>query len=174
MPPAHHWASKAPESRFPSRASHESQTARMNFVHPSSRSAPSLVACTQTGSRDRNTRTACTNAIQIRTSDISPRRPFPAARSHTARSATRPVFPADSPASDQARDPTLVDRSCVPAAPSVAPLAVVLDHYPDIHVDGIWPQMPPQASTYCAPARDCWQVYESAKPFATDSHGFSR
>ena len=41
--------------------------------HPSSRSAPSPAACTQTGSPDRNTCTACTNAIQIRTSDTAHR-----------------------------------------------------------------------------------------------------
>jgi len=104
----------------PSPASLECRTARNCCAHLFSPRAPSPAACTQTGSPDRNTCTACTNAIQTRTSDTAPQFQIPAAPRRTVRTATPPASPADSPASAPARGPTSADRSCAPPALSAA------------------------------------------------------
>jgi hypothetical protein len=149
----HRSAANSPASKFPSPASRESHTTGIHSAHPSSRSAPSPAACTQTGSPDQNTCIACTNAAQTRTSDTARPRPSPAAPSHIARTARPRASPADSPASGQARGPTSADRCCAPApcaAPSSANLyPTIPGRDPDIHAVDISPREPPQAGKHC-------------------------
>jgi len=65
---------------------------------------------------------------------------------HIARTAIRRACPADSPVSARAHDPIVVDRSCVPAAPSAPSRDEVpaRDRYPDIQVVDISPQALPK------------------------------
>jgi hypothetical protein len=154
MLPAHRSVASSRVSKFPFLASRAFHTTRIHSARPSSRSAPSPAACTQTGFPGRNTYTACTNAAQTRTSDNARPRPSPGAPCRIARTARPPACRANSPASAPARDPTSADRWCAPPAACVAPASANLyllipGHDPDIHADGIWPRKPPQAGKHC-------------------------
>jgi hypothetical protein len=127
------------------RASRASRTTGIDSSHLFSPRALSQAVCTQTGFPDRNTCTACMNAVQIRTSDTSHRPASPATQFRTARSAIPHAFPEDSPASARARDPIAAGRWCAPAAvcaltPSANPSLATPDRYPDSHAADISPQ----------------------------------
>ena len=132
-------------SKSLSPASRESHRASNHCEHLSSRCAPSRAACIQTGCQDRSTYTACTNAIQTRTLDISPA--HPATPFRTAHTATPHAFPAYSP--DAARRLGLcATEAARPRRTSPPACARHLD-CPDTQVVGIWPQEPPQAVINC-------------------------
>jgi hypothetical protein len=166
MRPAHHSAASWQASTSPSPGSHESQTTHTHSARPSSQSAPSPVACTRTGSPDRNTRTACTNAAQMRTSDISDPRAGLPAPSRIVRSETRRVFPADSRVADPSHGPTSVDRSCVPRAASAAPACAAHDRCLDIQAADISPQSLPSTARIVSPAQSRTQVPASSSLIA--------
>ncbi len=137
---------------FPSPASPESQTTHTHSAHPFSRSAPSPAACTRTGSPDRNTCTACMNAAQTRTSDISDPPASPPAPSRIARTATPRASPADSAVADPSHGPTSVGRSCVPRAASAVPVCAAHGRGPDSHAaDILLPHTLPTTRAYCLP-----------------------
>jgi hypothetical protein len=181
MPPARHWdAPWPPASKFPSPASRASRTKGIHCAHLFSPRALSPAACTRSGSRDRNTCTACTNAIRTRTSDIFRPRSCPATQCRIARSAKPRACRADSPAEARVHDPTSAARSCAPAAASAAALAAARGHdrCPDIPVDGISPQtLPKHAAVFSRRATPSASTrigdYHSPRIFA-DSHESNR
>jgi hypothetical protein len=136
-------------------------------AHPSSQSVLSPAACTRIGSRGRNTCTACTNAVRIRTSDTSRPPSSPAVPCRTARIATLPAFPADSPVSVPARGPTSEDHWCAPAVLSASPVLedlhlAIPGRDPDIHADDISPQtLPKHVAVFCARRRPRGKSFHS-------------
>ncbi len=116
----------------------------------------SPAACTQIGCRDRNTCTACRNAVRIRISDTSLPAAFPATRFRTARSVKPRVCPACSPAAGQ--------TCCLASAGRWVSHLIVSDlrRNPGIRAADIFAQtLPPPAtervlSRYSAPNSKCF------------------
>lgn len=158
MPRAHHSAAGWRASTFLSPASREFHTTHSHSARLSWRSVPLSVACTRTGFPDRNTCTACTNADQTRTSDISDPRACLPAPSRIVRSETPRVSPADSRVADPSHGPTSVDRSCVPRAASAAPAGAAHDRCLDIQAADISPQSLPSTARIVSPSVPARQV----------------
>jgi hypothetical protein len=151
-----HSAAESPESKSLSPASPESHKTYIHSADPSSRSAPSPAACTQTAPPDRSTYTACTNAIRTRISDTARWPSSPAGQSHIAYTVKPCASPVDSPVADQTCCPASAGPLQTSPQTSLRTLYVRRGRDPDTHAADISPQTPPQArGPYCLPTMPC-------------------
>ncbi len=180
MPAARRSAAAPAGSTFPSPASPGLNRTRIHCVCLLGRSSPGLDGCTQTGSKGRSARTACTNADQTRTSGI--------ARMSHSNSPAAPRTPRNArPSACPACSSAAVQTSGLFAVSASQTFSSLRSRNPGVQNPGIRAggtcdrtKTPPQTDSFSAFASSCTRAslppictggsFDSRQPFSLSPH----